>query len=141
MVRAGADKITVNTAAVLRPALISRIVARNLARKPSFWRLTPSAPAITGDVMIQTGGRESTSRDAVSSGLRLEQRTAPAKSSSPRWIATARKSVSTCPSPRRYPEAVTGAGDCLRWSAMAATFRGDFLRRGSRRRFGSLNFS
>ena len=48
VVRAGADKVTVNTAAVARPSL-SRSSPANLARKPSSWPSMRSATATDGE--------------------------------------------------------------------------------------------
>ena len=57
--RAGADKITVNTAAVERPELLSRTIERSSARRPWCWRLTRSASDQNWQVRVR-GGREAT---------------------------------------------------------------------------------
>ena len=67
VVRAGADKITVNTAAVEAPELISEL-SQNLARKRWFWLLTQNAirthAAPRWEVRVR-GGRDATPLDAL----------------------------------------------------------------------------
>jgi len=62
-VRAGADKVTVNTAAVERPALISEL-SREFGAQAVVLAIDAKRCCGHWDVMVR-GGRESASRDAV----------------------------------------------------------------------------
>ncbi len=63
VVRAGADKITVNTAAVQRPALISEL-SREFGAQAVVLAIDAKRAGDHWDVMVR-GGRESTALDAV----------------------------------------------------------------------------
>ena len=63
VVRAGADKVTVNTAAVERPGLISEL-SREFGAQAVVLAIDAKRAGDHWDVMVR-GGRESTSRDAV----------------------------------------------------------------------------
>jgi len=63
VVRAGADKVTVNTAAVERPGLISEL-SREFGAQAVVLAIDAKRVGDHWDVMVR-GGRESTSRDAV----------------------------------------------------------------------------
>lgn len=63
VVRAGADKITVNTAAVARPALISEL-SREFGAQAVVLAIDAKRSGGRWDVMVR-GGRESTGLDAV----------------------------------------------------------------------------
>jgi imidazole glycerol-phosphate synthase subunit HisF len=63
VVRAGADKITVNTAAVERPALISEL-SREFGAQAVVLAIDAKSSGNRWDVMVR-GGRESTGLDAV----------------------------------------------------------------------------
>jgi len=62
-VRAGADKVTVNTAAVKRPALISEL-SREFGAQAVVLAIDAKRAGNHWDVMVR-GGRESASRDAL----------------------------------------------------------------------------
>jgi cyclase len=63
VVRAGADKVTVNTAAVERPALISEL-SREFGAQAVVLAIDAKRSGDHWDVMVR-GGRESSSRDAI----------------------------------------------------------------------------
>jgi len=63
VVRAGADKVTVNTAAVERPALISEL-SREFGAQAVVLAIDAKRVGDHWDVMVR-GGRESASRDAL----------------------------------------------------------------------------
>jgi len=63
VVRAGADKVTVNTAAVARPELISEL-SREFGAQAVVLAIDAKRNGNHWDVMVR-GGRESASRDAV----------------------------------------------------------------------------
>ena len=63
VVRAGADKVTVNTAAVERPALISEL-SREFGAQAVVLAIDAKRSGNHWDVMVR-GGRESSSRDAL----------------------------------------------------------------------------
>jgi len=63
VVRAGADKVTVNTAAVERPGLISEL-SREFGAQAVVLAIDAKRAGDHWEVMVR-GGRESTSRDAV----------------------------------------------------------------------------
>ena len=64
VVRAGADKVTVNTAAVVRPALISEL-SREFGAQAVVLAIDAKRVGSRWDVMVR-GGRDSTGLDAVS---------------------------------------------------------------------------
>ncbi len=64
VVRAGADKVTVNTAAVARPALISEL-SREFGAQAVVVAIDAKRAGSRWDVMVR-GGRDSTGLDAVS---------------------------------------------------------------------------
>jgi len=68
VVRAGADKITVNTAAVLRPELISEL-SRKFGAQAVVLAIDAKCVETAWQVMIR-GGREATDLDALSWALR-----------------------------------------------------------------------
>ena len=97
LLRAGADKVGVNTAAVVRPELVTElagefgaqcvVVAIDARRRPE---------AEGGGWQVFThGGRNPTGRDAVAWAGRVREREARARSSSRRWIATAPATATT----------------------------------------------
>ncbi len=101
LLRAGAEKVSVNTAAVERPELVAEIWPTNSGRSASWWRSTPGR-----------GRRAAAGRSARTAGARRRGSTrspgcvdvrpsAPARSCSRRWTATARGSGSTWRSPAR----------------------------------------
>lgn len=63
VVRAGADKVTVNTAAVARPELITEL-SREFGAQAVVLAIDAKRNGNHWDVMVR-GGRESTSRDAI----------------------------------------------------------------------------
>ena len=63
VVRAGADKVTVNTAAVQRPELISEL-SREFGAQAVVLAIDAKRKADSWDVMVR-GGRESSGRDAI----------------------------------------------------------------------------
>ena len=138
VVRAGADKITVNTAAVLRPELISElseefgsqavVLAIDAKRDGERWRV------------MTTGGRVSTDLEAVSLGDERSGAWRWRNSSDLRGPRRNTKWVRRC-AHRGDFEAGYGAGDCFRRGQMAATFCRDFLRRRGGCGFGSFHFS
>lgn len=72
VVRAGADKVTVNTAAVKRPELISEL-SREFGAQAVVLAIDAKRNGNHWDVMVR-GGRESASRDAIEwakSGVRM----------------------------------------------------------------------
>ncbi len=113
LLRAGADKVGVNTAAVDRPELVAAladefgsqcvVVAVDARRRPAQRATGRSAPT--------AGGRPPAStRWAGRPGW---QPAGPARSCSPPWTATAPATASTSSSPRRVADAVRGAGHRL----------------------------
>ena len=95
MLRAGADKVAVNTAAVDRPELVAEIadefgaqcvvVAIDARRRPTMASASRSSP--TADAPRPGSTR--------SIGRRRSASSAPARSCSPRWTATAPATAST----------------------------------------------
>ena len=81
MLRAGADKVSVNTAAVQRPELIAEIAAEFGAQCVRRARSTRSArPGGLGFEVYLHGGRTPTGIDAVEWAERGRSRSAPARS-------------------------------------------------------------
>ena len=101
---AGADKITVNSAAVADPSLIDAVAAKYGSQ---FVTVAIDARRIDGRWRVTThGGRRLTDRELFA--WAEEAGAAQAKSSSPRWTTTARaaaipatpsRSYRSCPSP------------------------------------------
>ena len=84
--RAGADKVAVNTAAVREPALVSRL-AESFGSQCVVAAV--DAKRINGRLAVMVnGGREETPLEAIA-WIRNWNPSAPGKSSSPPWIATA----------------------------------------------------
>jgi phosphoribosylformimino-5-aminoimidazole carboxamide ribonucleotide (ProFAR) isomerase len=105
MLRAGADKVSVNTAAVERPELISEIAAEFGAQcvvcaidaKPS------RADGRRASRCSLHGGRTPTGIDAIEWASGRRRAGARARSCSPRWTATAPATASTSSSPAPSP--------------------------------------
>ena len=112
LLRAGADKVSVNTAAVERPELIAEIAAE------------------FGDAVLRGGHRRPAARRRRRRGLHPRRphpdrprrrrvgpagrgRSGPARSCSPRWTATARRRASTCELTAAISDAVGDPGDRL----------------------------
>ena len=110
MLRAGADKVSLNTAAVDRPELDRRGRRRSSAPSASSWRSTPGAATPTtrrpAGTSFTHGGRTPTELDAVEWAVRGGAARARARSCSRRWTATARGTGSTSSSPRAVSDAV-----------------------------------
>ena len=96
VLRAGADKVSLNTAAVADPALIERCAAR-FGRQAVVVAIdagadrTPGTEPAAWEVVV-AGGREPTGLDAVAWAASAPSTSAPASCSSPRSIATGRGS-------------------------------------------------
>ena len=101
LLHAGADKVSINTAAVNRPRSSSTRRARSSALSASW---SPSTPRRCRGRRSPIAGRSSpmaaASRpgiDAVDYARKRSWRSAPARSCSPPWIATAPRPASTSP--------------------------------------------
>ncbi len=100
LLRAGADKVGVNTAAIARPELISEIAERfgsqvlvlsvDARRVPGGEQPTPSGFEVTTH-----GGRQGTGIDAIEWAAPRPPTSAPARSCSTRWTPTAPRTAST----------------------------------------------
>ena len=97
LLNAGADKVSINSAAVAEPAGDSRRLGTSTARSASSWRSTPSGARDD----VARAGRAGTSTPRRPQEHRARRRrvgardgraAAPARSCSPAWTATARKS-------------------------------------------------
>ena len=115
---AGADKVSINTAAVQQPGFRRARRRRNSAANASSWRSTPSgcrrqARRIAGRSSPMAGA-SATGIDAVAFARAGGRSSAPARFCSPRWIATAPRAASTSRSMRAIADAVPRAGHRLR---------------------------
>jgi imidazole glycerol-phosphate synthase subunit HisF len=91
ILHAGADKVSVNTAAVRRPELITEL-SRSSARRPPCWPSTRSATPAALE-RLHEGRRDDEGIDAVEWAARGEA-SARAKSCSPPWTPTACRTAS-----------------------------------------------
>ncbi len=109
MLRAGADKVAANTAAVERPELLAEIAAEFGAQCAvcaiDAKRRDPIEPG-SGWTVYLHGGRTPTDLDAVALGGTRRLPSAPARSCSRRWTATVRAMGSTSSSTRTVADAV-----------------------------------
>ena len=118
MLRAGADKVSVNTAAVERPELISEIAAEFGVQCVVC---AIDAKRRSDDGSQRTAGRSTSTAVAhrpastPSSGPARRSVGAPARSCSPRWIVTAPARASISSSTQAIADAVDRAGDRERW--------------------------
>ena len=102
LLRAGADKVAVNTAAVARSrAAGAARAALRLAGGGAGHRRAPAGRRPGWEVYVH-GGRTPTGPRRGGLGARGRRRAARARSCSPAWTATARRTASTCRSPARW---------------------------------------
>jgi hypothetical protein len=72
LLNAGADKVSMNTAAVNNPQLVLPTPRQGRQRSASWWRSTPSRPRPAGWEVFTHGGRNNTGLDAVEWARKVE---------------------------------------------------------------------
>ncbi len=95
---AGADKVSINTAAVRDRRIVARSAARNSARRRSWSPSTPSASTAKATRRASRSSPTAAATPPASTPSPMPRRwrsSAPAKSCSPRWTATERATAST----------------------------------------------
>ncbi len=97
LLRAGADKVAVNTAAIRRPELVAEIADRfgNQVLVLSVDARRAAGDTDSGFEVTTHGGRQSAGLDAVDVGPPRSRRWVPARSCSTRWTPTAPATAST----------------------------------------------
>ena len=95
LLRAGADKVAVNTAAVERPELVAELADEFGAQCVVVAIDARARAGAAGWEVYTHGGRRATGVDAAGLGRARGARSAPARSCSPRWTATAPGTGST----------------------------------------------
>ncbi len=138
VVRAGADKVTVNTAAVLRPELISELSAE-FGSQAVVLAIDAKGNGAGWTVAVR-GGRDLTEFDAVAWAIRG------AELGAGEILLTSVDRDGTQigfddSADRRHFKASLCSGDCVGRSEAAATFCGYFSRRRGGRGAGRIDFS
>ena len=99
LLKAGADKVGINTAAIARPELISEVAERFgnqvLVLSVDARRVTGETRTPSGYEVTTHGGRRGTGIDAVEWAVRGAELGAPARSSSTPWTPTAPRTATT----------------------------------------------
>ena len=101
----GADKVSVNTAAVRRPELITEL-SREFGAQAVVLAIDARRRA-TGEWNVYTRAAATTKASTRSSGRSAASNSAPAKSCSPPWTPTASRRLRLQPHPRRFARHVT----------------------------------